>query len=108
MTIDLTPAAVTEVKRLLAERNQPDAWVRFGVEAGGCSGLQYSMDFAPMAGENDRVFELGDFRVACDDKSEPYLDGLTVDFSRAVLEGGFKFFNPNAKRSCGCGTSFRV
>lgn len=108
MTIDLTPAAVTEVKRLLAERNQPDAWVRFGVEAGGCSGLQYSMDFASMAGENDRVFELGDFRVACDDKSEPYLDGLTVDFSRAVLEGGFKFFNPNAKRSCGCGTSFRV
>jgi iron-sulfur cluster assembly protein len=106
--IDLTPAAVAEVKRLLSERGQPDALVRFGVEAGGCSGLQYSMDFAPMAGENDRVFELGDLRVACDEQSMLYLSGLTVDFSRAVLGGGFKFLNPNAKQSCGCGTSFRV
>lgn len=106
--IELTPAAVTEVKRLLAERGQPEALVRFGVAAGGCSGLQYSMDFAPEAGENDRVFQWGDLRIACDTASEPYLQGVTVDFSRAVLGGGFKFLNPNAKRSCGCGTSFRV
>jgi iron-sulfur cluster assembly protein len=51
---------------------------------------------------------LGELRVACDEQSAPYLSGLTVDFSRAVLGGGFKFLNPNAKRSCGCGTSFRV
>lgn len=106
--IDLTPAAVAEVKRLLAERNLPHALVRFGVAAGGCSGLQYSMDFAPEAGENDRVFQLGDLRVACDGQAAPYLTGLTVDFSPALLGGGFKFLNPNAKRSCGCGTSFRV
>ncbi len=106
--IQLTETAAAEVRRLMAERKQENALVRFGVEAGGCSGLQYSMDFATDAGENDRVFEVAGLRVVCDRESLEVLGGLTVDFSGALLGGGFKFHNPNARRSCGCGTSFRV
>jgi len=106
--IHLTESAAMEVKRLMAERRRESALVRFGVAAGGCSGYQYSMDFADEAGENDRVFDVAGLRIVCDDKSLQYLSGLTVDFSQALLGGGFKFHNPNATRSCGCGTSFRV
>lgn len=106
--IHLTETAANEVKRLMSERGRAQALVRFGVEAGGCSGLQYSMDFTSDAGENDRVFDVAGLRVVCDSQSLEYLDGLTVDFSQALLGGGFKFHNPNARRSCGCGTSFRI
>lgn len=106
--ISLTDHARAEVRRLMAQRQLTQAVLRFGVQAGGCSGLQYSMDFAAETGENDHVFDLGEVRVICDRESLPYLDGLTVDFSRSLVGGGFKFHNPNAKRSCGCGTSFRV
>lgn len=106
--INLTETAAAELRRLLNERGQPDALLRFGVRPGGCSGLQYSMDFAAAPGENDQVFTLEGLRVVCDRASLPYLGGLTVDFSSALLGGGFKFHNPNATKSCGCGTSFRV
>jgi iron-sulfur cluster assembly protein len=106
--INLTDTALTEVKRLMAERQAADQLLRFAVKNGGCSGMTYSMDFDALSGENDRVFDLGDVRVVCDQESLRYLDGLTVDFSRALMGGGFKFLNPNASRSCGCGTSFRV
>jgi iron-sulfur cluster assembly accessory protein len=106
--IHLTDAAADEIRRLMGERGQVDALVRFGVEAGGCSGLQYSMDFDDQAGEQDQIFEQNGLRVVCDPESLAYLEGLQVDFSRKLMGGGFKFHNPNASRSCGCGTSFRV
>ena len=106
--INLTDTALAEVKRLLAEHEDTLPLVRFGVASGGCSGLTYTMDFDANTGDNDRVFELGGVRVVCDEQSLAYLDGLTVDYSKAMMGGGFKFVNPNAKRSCGCGTSFRV
>lgn len=106
--IHLTDAAIQEIKRLMSEKELEGAMLRFGVEAGGCSGLQYSMDFAEEAGEGDHVFEHGDLKVICDEKSLAYLNGLEVDFSDKLMGGGFKFHNPQAVRSCGCGTSFRV
>ena len=106
--IHLTESALGEIKRMMAERQFEDAIVRFGVETGGCSGLQYSMDFDHQTQEGDHVFEHHELMVVCDDVSLPLLDGLRVDFSSKLIGGGFKFTNPNARRSCGCGTSFRV
>ena len=106
--ISLTDHARAEVQRLVAQRQLAGAVLRFGVQTGGCSGLQYSMDFADETGENDHVFDLGDVKVVCDRESLPYLDGLTVDFSRSLVGGGFKFHNPNEKDRCGCGESFNV
>jgi iron-sulfur cluster assembly protein len=106
--IHLTSSAVAEIKRLMAERDHADPVVRFGVESGGCSGLQYSMDFDSGNAEGDRLFEHDGLRVVCDADALRYLDGLEVDFSDKLMGGGFKFHNPNASRSCGCGTSFRV
>ena len=70
--------------------------------------MQYSMDFDGTVGDRDQIFAQGDLQVVCDRESLSYLEGLEVDFSRKLMGGGFKFHNPNAKRSCGCGTSFRV
>jgi iron-sulfur cluster assembly accessory protein len=108
MMIHLTESAVTEIKRLMAERNHAASVVRFGVEEGGCSGLQYSMDFDLDAAEGDEVFEQGGLKVVCSAESRRFLEGLEVDFSAKLMGGGFKFHNPNATRSCGCGTSFRI
>jgi len=108
MTINLTESAVTEIKRLKTETGIPSVMVRFGVETGGCSGLQYSMDFVDEATDQDRIFDYDGLKVLCDNESLNYLEGLEVDFSNKLMGGGFKFHNPNATRSCGCGTSFRV
>ncbi len=108
MMINLTASAVLEIKRLMDESGLQDAMVRFGVESGGCSGLQYSMDFADQVADQDKVFEYDDLKVVCDSESLDYINGLTVDFSNKLMGGGFKFNNPNATKSCGCGTSFRI
>jgi iron-sulfur cluster assembly protein len=106
--INLSESAQHEIQRLMSERGMAGALLRFGVETGGCSGLQYSMDFDGTAREGDHVFENGPLTVVCDRHALVYLDGLEVDFSNKLMGGGFKFHNPNASRSCGCGTSFRV
>jgi iron-sulfur cluster assembly protein len=108
MMIHLTDSAQAEVRRLMAERKLEGMLLRVGIQNGGCSGMQYSMDFERRSGENDQVFDLGDVKVVCDREALAVLSGLVVDFSGALMGGGFKFHNPNATRSCGCGTSFRV
>jgi iron-sulfur cluster assembly protein len=107
--IHLTESAAAEFRRLMTERGLDQAFVRVGVESGGCSGLQYSMDFAEEVSAQDVVFDREDgLKVVCDRDSLMYLEGLNVDFSSKLMGGGFRFANPNASRSCGCGTSFRV
>jgi len=106
--INLTDSAVAEIRKLMQDRGAPGSLVRFGVETGGCSGMQYSMDFDDTVRDDDQVFEQAGLKVVCDRESLGYLDGLRVDFSNKLMGGGFKFENPNASRSCGCGTSFRV
>lgn len=107
--IHLTPAAVAEIKRLMTQQNLgEDSMLRVGVQGGGCGGLTYRMEFDNVLGDNDRTLEFGSLTVVVDAKSLVYMDGTTIDFSRELLTGGFKFDNPLSARSCGCGTSFSV
>ena len=102
----VTPSAVTELKRLIAAENEPGLFVRIGVSSGGCSGMTYSMAFDNNPSEMDREFDFDGLKVRVDLKALMYLAGTTVDFKSGMLGGGFAFNNPNAKRSCGCGSSF--
>ena len=102
----VTPSAVTELKRLIAAENEPGLFVRIGVSSGGCSGMSYSMAFDNNPSEMDREFDFDGLKVRVDLKALMYLAGTTVDFKSGMLGGGFAFNNPNAKRSCGCGSSF--
>jgi len=82
--------------------------VRVGVTAGGCSGYEYTLDIIEEIRFNDRIFTSHGIRIVCDPRSYLYINGTQVDFDDSMMGGGFKFENPNAKRSCGCGTSFQV
>ena len=107
--INLSENAATEFRRLMSEQGLEEAVIRVGVESGGCSGLQYNMDFAEGIGDQDTVFDQqGGLKVVCDREQLVYVEGLQVDFSRKLMGGGFRFENPNAAKSCGCGTSFRL
>jgi iron-sulfur cluster assembly protein len=106
--IKLTEAAAKEVKRLLAQEEKESWGLRVGVAGGGCSGLSYTLAFDEHPKDNDSVMEIEGVRVYCDPKSYLFLNGMTLDFSTELLTGGFKFINPNASRSCSCGTSFSV
>lgn len=105
--IQLSENAEKEVKRLL-EHHPAGSFVRVGVKGGGCSGLTYDVKFDAKQNEFDRVFESNGVKVVCDSKSLIYLDGMTVDYSHELVGGGFRFVNPKATGSCGCGTSFSV
>lgn len=107
--IQLTEAAFNHV---LALRNQQgkDLCLRVGVRQGGCSGMSYMMEFEEpnQIRDNDQVFDYDGFKIVCDPKSMLYLYGLVLDYSNAMIGGGFQFTNPNAAQSCGCGKSFGV
>lgn len=85
-----------------------DSGLRVGVKSGGCSGLNYELDIVETPEENDRVFNQHGVKLYCDPKSYLYLNGTQIDYENSMMESGFRFTNPNAKRSCGCGTSFAV
>jgi iron-sulfur cluster assembly protein len=104
--ITITPAAINEAKRLLTMEQKADLFLRLGISSGGCSGMSYSMSFDDQPSELDREFDFDGLRVRVDLKALMYLKGTTVDYETGLMGGGFKFINPNAKRSCGCGSSF--
>jgi iron-sulfur cluster assembly protein len=104
--VHLTPSAIKEVKRLIQAQNKGDVALSVGVKGGGCSGMTYHLGFQEKIGPHDQVFEVDGLRVVVDAKSALYLRGTTLDFVDSLQESGFKFINPNAKESCGCGTSF--
>ena len=107
--ITLTQRAVKELRRIVQEQNLPETTVlRVGVKGGGCSGFSYSVGFDDTVHDTDQVTELEGFRVVCDPKSFLYLNGTQVDFEESLMGRGFKFGNPNATKSCGCGESFSV
>jgi iron-sulfur cluster assembly protein len=105
--VTLTPLAVSEVKRILEKQPNSALGLRLGVKGGGCSGLSYAMGFDTQR-EGDNVFEVEGLKVIVDPKSYLYLDNTVVDFHDALEGRGFKFINPNAEKSCGCGESFSV
>ncbi len=102
----LTDGAVAEVKAIMQNKQLDNAFLRVGVQSGGCTGMTYQLKFETETNPNDLSFEVQGVSVAVDEKSAPYLAGMTLDFSRDLVGGGFKFSNPNAKQSCGCGESF--
>lgn len=110
--IQITPFAADKARSMMRSNDiDPDHsryGIRLGVKAGGCSGLNYALEIVDAPADNDRVFEQHAVRIYCDPKSYLYLNGTEIDFEDNMMGGGFKFSNPNAKRSCGCGTSFAV
>ena len=105
--ISLSERAATELKALIEENNKGNAALRVWVAGGGCSGLQYGMaldDAEPEAG--DVVLSNQGVKIYVDDMSLKYMTGATVDYVDDTLGGGFKIENPNAVKSCGCGSSF--
>jgi iron-sulfur cluster assembly accessory protein len=105
--INLTPGAVSEVKRLLAKENKPDMALRVGVRSGGCSGFSYVLGFDQPQPE-DKVEEVEGIKLVVDSKSVAYLEGMQLDYQDGLQGKGFAFHNPNATKSCGCGESFSV
>ena len=83
-------------------------FVRVGVKSGGCSGLSYELKFDKELGENDKVFEDNNVKIAVEKKSFLYLAGTILEFSGGLKVKGFVFNNPNAQRTCGCGESFSL
>jgi iron-sulfur cluster assembly protein len=95
------------MQRSLASRGK-GLGIRLGVKTSGCSGMSYVMEFVDEVQEGDQVFESHGMTVVIDARSLPYMMGTELDFVREGLNEGFKFENPNAKSSCGCGESFSV
>ena len=106
--ISLTEAAANKVKGMAQQHQVDTAGVRVMVVGGGCSGLSYDMDFEKDPDEGDQVFDSEGVKVYIDPMSFVYLDGTSIDYVETFSFSGFHFENPNAKKSCGCGSSFTV
>jgi iron-sulfur cluster assembly protein len=106
--IQVTDRALARIRVALAKENvsPEEGGLRLGVQGGGCSGLTYNIRFDAKARERDRVFDFDGVRVFVDPKSFIYLHGMTLDYQETLMQQGFVFVNPNASKSCGCGTSF--
>ena len=104
--ITLTPGAVTALRKIMAEQQIPaDHALRVGVTGGGCSGFSYVLGF-DLPKENDDQFEVSGIRVLMEKAHAIYLLGMEIDWVEGLNNRGFSFNNPNAKDTCGCGTSF--
>ncbi len=103
----LTEAAGRKVGALM-EREKQGEYLRVAIAGGGCNGLSYKLRFAAEPKRGDILVETGGVRVLVDPKTALYLKGTHIDYSSALIAGGFKFSNPNAKASCSCGESFSV
>jgi iron-sulfur cluster assembly accessory protein len=101
-----TAKAVEMVKDAMTKENLAGYGIRVGVVGGGCSGFQYSMDFENAEKDGDSVFEQDGVKLYVDPMSSMYLQGVTVDYVVGLQGAGFKFVNPNARNTCGCGQSF--
>jgi iron-sulfur cluster insertion protein len=104
--VTLTPKAAEKVKEFLAEQAKPDHGLRMAVIGGGCSGFQYDLGVEAEPTGDDQVFESEGVKVFVDPDSARYLENIELDYVDTMAGSGFKFNNPNAKKSCGCGSSF--
>ena len=104
--VTLTDAAVAKVQSMMTKEGKEGYCLRVGVVTGGCAGLSYEMKFQKTPYENDFVSEQKGLRVIVNNESVSFLKGITIEYIDTLRESGFKYLNPNAKSSCGCGTSF--
>ncbi len=108
LTISISKEAADHVGDFAAQAGKPDANLRVGVKGGGCSGLTYVLDLVNEPGENDKLIEEHGLKLYVDRKSYVFLAGTILEYSGGLNGKGFVFNNPNAKTTCGCGTSFGV
>lgn len=107
--IEITDKAIKQVKRLKEDEEQaPESMLRVYVQKGGCSGMSYKMDFTTDAKDGDKVFENNGEKVVVDTTSYLHLIGMVLDYEGGLNGQGFVFNNPNAKKTCSCGISFKV
>lgn len=107
--VSFTPGAIVEIKRLIQEDSiaANEEQLRVGVKGGGCSGLSYVLGFDQKT-DNDQVFEIEGVKLIMNPAHEMYLYGMEIDWQDGLNSRGFVFKNPNASKTCGCGTSFSV
>src|SRR5436305_1125554 len=107
-SVQVTERALERIRAAMEKENvSPEqGGLRLGVQGGGCSGLSYNIRFDTQPRERDRVFNFGGVRIFVDPKSFIYLNGMVLDYQETLMQQGFVFVNPNASKSCGCGTSF--
>lgn len=105
LKIDVTPKAVNKIRQAFAKQGVSGG-LRLGVLGGGCTGLSYQFKFDTRSRATDHVFDYDDVKVFIDPKSMIFLKGMILDYKESLMQSGFEFINPNAKKSCGCGTSF--
>ncbi|MEO1388438.1 MAG: iron-sulfur cluster assembly accessory protein [Cyanobacteria bacterium J06634_6] len=110
MTVTLTELAELRLRTFVrgTPNPTPTRGIRLAVKDGGCNGYEYDIKVANAPRSDDEVTELGNLKVFVDPKSAPLLDGVVVDYIDSLLESGFKFTNPNAADTCGCGKSFQT
>lgn len=106
--VNITDKAAAKAKALLESRELNDGALRVFVAGGGCSGYQYGMALARAAEEDDIVIEKSGVRILVDPESAQYLQGAEIDYIDDIMKSGFSIFNPNAVKSCACGSSFQA
>jgi len=106
MSLEVTPVAINKVKEIMAQQNPQPVGLRVAVVGGGCSGFSYQMNFENQVNPIDKTFEFDGLKVIVDQASWMFLKGTKLDFVDSLEGSGFKFDNPNAKTTCGCGHSF--
>jgi iron-sulfur cluster assembly protein len=98
-----------KAREMLENKLEPDQFLRVAVTEGGCAGLTYSADIdREMQEDESVVLQSGDIRIVSNQESSQYLDGLIIDYSDALIDGGLKFTNASAETTCGCGASFNL
>lgn len=106
--VTLTAKAVEMIKTTMERENLLDSALRVGVQGGGCSGFQYSLDLEKETRPGDLEFTFEGIKIYIDPMSAQYLKGTQVDYVETAYASGFSFSNPQAKSTCGCGSSFSV
>ena len=104
--VQVTDKAVVKIREAFRKEGVEEGGLRLGVQGGGCSGLSYLFRFDRKPRPADQVLDYGDVKVFIDPKSLVFLDGMTLDWKDSLMQSGFVFDNPHAKKACGCGTSF--
>ena len=104
--LQVSERAVAKVKQLMGAESKEGFALRVAVQGGGCSGFQYGMSFEEDRRADDLVLEFGDLQVYVDPMSNLYLEEVEIDYVDSLSESGFKFVNPKATGTCGCGSSF--
>jgi iron-sulfur cluster insertion protein len=107
-SMNIGTSAVTKLKELIAEENNPNLKLRVFVQGGGCSGFSYGFTFDEDQNDDDFEFERESVKILVDSMSFQYLDGAEIDFKEDIRGSSFVINNPNASSTCGCGSSFSI